>query len=74
MNPTPTRERPIFVRLLGPIDAEVSTVAVHLGGSRQRRLLALLALRAGHRVDVSEVIDVVWVDDELPSDPRETLS
>jgi serine/threonine protein kinase/WD40 repeat protein len=63
----------ISIQLLGPVDASVRGAAAELGGPRQRRLLAVLAMRAGERVGTSEVIDAVWADGELPADPREAL-
>ncbi len=69
----PTPERTVTIRLLGSIEAYVNDMVVDLGGPRQRRLLALLALRAGDRVDAAELIDAVWPEGDLPHEPRETL-
>jgi DNA-binding SARP family transcriptional activator/WD40 repeat protein len=68
-----TVDEAISIQLLGPVDAAVRGVTAELGGPRQRRLLAVLAMRPGDRVDTSAVIDAVWPDGEMPADPRETL-
>ena len=68
-----TVDEVISIQLLGPVDASVRGSIAELGGPRQRRMLALLAMRAGERVDTSEVVDAVWADGDLPADPREAL-
>lgn len=72
-DPPETREVSMQIRLLGPIEACLGERPVDLRGPRQRRLLARLALSPGSLVDGAELIDAVWADGELPSDPRETL-
>lgn len=47
--------------------------SLDLGGPRQRRLLAALAIDAGEVVSGERLIDRVWNDGDLPSDPRGTL-
>lgn len=63
----------ISIQLLGPVHASVDGVVAELGGPRQRRLLAVLAMHAGEPVGTSGIIDAVWPEGDLPSDPRETL-
>jgi DNA-binding SARP family transcriptional activator/WD40 repeat protein/tRNA A-37 threonylcarbamoyl transferase component Bud32 len=61
------------IRLLGAVEADVGGATVDLGGPRQRRLAAALALRAGRRVGIGEIIDAVWPDGDLPPKPNDTL-
>ena len=53
----------VDVRVLGAFEVSSGGRALALGGPKQRRLLALLALRAGSLVPVDEVVEVVWPDD-----------
>ncbi len=62
----------MWVRVLGPLTAEVGSASVVLGGPKQRLVLALLAVRANRAVAVDELIDEVWAEDP-PSRPRKTL-
>lgn len=50
----------VEIRLLGPIGATVDGAPVAVGGLRQRALLALLALDAGHVVSAGRIITEVW--------------
>src|SRR5262245_4549353 len=50
----------IDVRLLGPLEVEVSGVLVGFEGAKQRRLFAALALKAPQAVPVDELVEVVW--------------
>jgi predicted ATPase/DNA-binding SARP family transcriptional activator/DNA-binding CsgD family transcriptional regulator len=50
------------IRLLGPFDVRQGGGPVGPAGSKRRGLLALLALRAGRVVPVSELIDGLWGD------------
>jgi YVTN family beta-propeller protein len=50
----------MHVRLLGPPELSANGRAAPLGGSRQRALLALLALRAGEVVPRDRLIDALW--------------
>ncbi len=61
------------VQVLGPTAAVIDGQSVVLGGPRQRRLLAALAINAGEIVIGDRLIDRVWSDENLPSDPRATL-
>jgi DNA-binding SARP family transcriptional activator len=66
-------EMGIEIHLLGSVEAVRGAVPIDLRGPRQRRLLAVLALRAGRLVGVDEIIDAVWPESEHPPDARETL-
>jgi DNA-binding SARP family transcriptional activator len=59
--------------LLGSVEALLGATPIDLRGPRQRRLLAVLALRPGIAIDTSEIIDAVWADGDYPPDPRDTL-
>lgn len=60
----------VYVRLLGEVEARVEGDPLPLGGPHRISLLALLALRAGNVVPVSELIEALW--DEAP--PRSALA
>ena len=46
---------------------------VDVRGPRQRRLLAVLALRPATLVDTGEILEAVWPDGVLPANPKEAL-
>jgi DNA-binding SARP family transcriptional activator len=50
------------IRVLGRVDALVGGHALPLGGSKQRAVLAMLALRANRTVSADELIDGLWGD------------
>ena len=50
------------IRVLGRVDALVDGQALPLGGSKQRAILAMLALRANRTVSVDDLIDGLWGD------------
>ena len=50
------------VRLFGELEAEHAGVPVPVRGTKQRALLALLALRPGQPVSADRLIDVLWGD------------
>ncbi|MEV5710893.1 BTAD domain-containing putative transcriptional regulator [Actinoallomurus sp. NPDC052274] len=50
----------VFVRVLGSFAAEVNGAAVHLGGPRQRGVLALLVAARGQVVPVDRMIEDLW--------------
>jgi DNA-binding SARP family transcriptional activator len=51
-------------RVLGPLEVETDDGApIALGGARQRAVLALLLLRAGHVVSTDHLIASIWGDD-----------
>ncbi len=56
----------IDIRLLGPLEVEVSGKLVRFEGVKQRRLFVALALRAPEVVSVDELLEVLW-GDELPA-------
>jgi predicted ATPase/DNA-binding SARP family transcriptional activator len=56
----------IDVRLLGPLEVEVSGERVRFEGVKQRRLFVLLALRAPETVSAEELLEALW-GDELPA-------
>src|SRR5919106_1875437 len=51
------------IRVLGRVDALVDGRAVPLRGSKQRAVLAMLALRANRTVSADELIDGLWGED-----------
>ncbi|MEU4539580.1 BTAD domain-containing putative transcriptional regulator [Streptosporangium sp. NPDC023825] len=50
----------VFIRVLGAFAAQVDGVAVHLGGPRQRGVLALLVAARGQVVPVDRMIEDLW--------------
>ncbi|WP_242882825.1 BTAD domain-containing putative transcriptional regulator [Actinomadura litoris] len=50
----------VFVRVLGSFATEVDGAAVHLGGPRQRGVLALLVAARGQVVPVDRMIEDLW--------------
>ena len=50
------------IRVLGRVDALIDGQALPLGGSKQRAVLAMLALRANRTVATDELIDGLWGD------------
>ena len=56
----------VDVRLLGPLEVELSGEAVRFEGVKQRRLFVLLALRAPAAVSAEELLEALWRD-ELPA-------
>jgi WD40 repeat protein/DNA-binding SARP family transcriptional activator len=53
----------VEIRVLGRVDALVDGRALPLRGSKQRAVLAMLALRANHTVSADELIDGLWGED-----------
>jgi predicted ATPase len=64
------RTASIEILLLGPVALRLDQREVSLGGSRQRALLALLALRPGQVLPAGELIEDLWAGD--PPDGAET--
>jgi predicted ATPase/DNA-binding SARP family transcriptional activator len=62
----------IDVRLLGPLEVEVSRERVQFEGVKQRRLFAVLALRAPEAVSADELVEVLW-GDEPPAGATQAL-
>jgi DNA-binding SARP family transcriptional activator len=50
----------IDVRLLGPLEVELSSEYVRFEGVKQRRLFVLLALRAPEAVSADELVEALW--------------
>jgi DNA-binding winged helix-turn-helix (wHTH) protein len=55
------------VRLLGSVEALADGRSLSLGGSKQRSVVAMLALRANRTVSADDLIDGLWGDDPPPS-------
>jgi predicted ATPase/DNA-binding SARP family transcriptional activator len=63
----------VEIRLFGPLRVtNDGGVVVALTSSRERKLLALLAINAERALTSDELIDTVW-GDELPADPKHAL-
>jgi DNA-binding SARP family transcriptional activator len=52
----------VEVRLFGELEAVQDGIAVPVRGTKQRALLALLALHRGEPVSADRLIDVLWGD------------
>src|SRR5215208_7774702 len=50
------------IKVLGGVDVHVDGRLLDLGASKQRAVLAMLALRANRTVAVDELIDGLWGD------------
>lgn len=59
----------IQFHLLGPLDIVADGETVHVGGPRQRIVLAMLLLEANRTVPVERLIDAVW-DEQPPATAR----
>src|SRR5215211_2943882 len=55
------------VRLLGSVEALVDGQTLSLGGSKQRSVVAMLALHANSTLSGDELIDGLWGEDPPPS-------
>lgn len=55
------------VRLLGPLEVREGDRLLNVRGSRQRALLALLALNAGRVMPAERLIELLWGDEAPPS-------
>jgi len=55
-----SRERPLQLRVLGPLEALADGVPLTLGGRKERTALALLVVAAGKVVATDDLIDGVW--------------
>jgi predicted ATPase/DNA-binding SARP family transcriptional activator len=62
----------IDVRLLGHLEVEVSGERVRFEGLKQRRLFAVLALRAPEAVSSDELVEALW-GDERPAGAGQAL-
>ncbi len=56
----------VIVRVFGGMGVDVYGEPISIGGPRQRRLLALLASRAGSVVDIDWLAEYLWDDDDRP--------
>jgi predicted ATPase/DNA-binding SARP family transcriptional activator len=65
-----SRAPSLEIRLLGPVELRIDGDKASIGGSRQRRLLALLALRPGQVIPADELIEEVWSGE--PTDGADT--
>lgn len=59
----------VVVRVFGGMGIDAAEDTANIGGPRQRRLLALLALRAGSGVSIDWLAEHLWVDEDRPDDP-----
>ena len=57
----------VHLRLLGPLEVWDGVAARKIGGTKERTLLAHLALNAGHPVSVDAIADALWGADPPPS-------
>ncbi|MEX1334937.1 MAG: protein kinase, partial [Candidatus Limnocylindrales bacterium] len=55
-----------FIRVFGTVGMEGADGPLSIGGPRQRRLLALLALRADTVVDIDWLAEYLWDDEDRP--------
>jgi DNA-binding SARP family transcriptional activator len=59
----------LALRLLGPLTLSIEGEERDLGGTRQRVVLAMLALNANRVVSIERLIDAVW-DSSPPTTSR----
>ncbi|MDP9491977.1 MAG: AfsR/SARP family transcriptional regulator [Actinomycetota bacterium] len=59
-------------RILGPLEVRREGRPVHIGGAKERTLLALLLLHAGEPVSADHLIDELW-GDSPPATARKSL-
>jgi DNA-binding SARP family transcriptional activator/WD40 repeat protein len=57
----------VRVSVLGPLLVEANGRIVHVAGTHRRRLLALLADRAGTMASIDAIVDALWEEDPPPS-------
>ena len=63
---------PLEIRLLGSVEALVDGHSLALGGSKQRGVVAMLALNANRTLSGDELADGLWGDD-LPASAAKNL-
>lgn len=63
---------PLTVRVLGTVEASRGDRLLRLGGRRQCSVLAVLAVRVGYVVPVTDLIDAVW-GDQPPATARQQM-
>ena len=54
------------IGVLGVVEVRRDGQLVNIGGSRQRRLLALLVLHRGHPVPIDRLVEAMWPDGDPP--------
>lgn len=54
-------------RVLGPLDVSENGETIPLGGTRQRAVLAVLLLHAGHVVSSDRLVDELWGEEPPPT-------
>lgn len=59
--------QPATFRILGPLEVEADGHALPLGGHRDKTLLAMLVLNAGHAIRIVRLIDAIWDEDPPPT-------
>ncbi|MCO1581304.1 tetratricopeptide repeat protein [Crossiella sp. SN42] len=65
--------RGVEFRLLGPVEIVLSGRSAPVEAAKHRTLLACLVLRAGQRVEVTELVGYLWDDEDRPAHPRGAL-
>ncbi|HTH05784.1 MAG TPA: AfsR/SARP family transcriptional regulator, partial [Ilumatobacteraceae bacterium] len=65
--PTAGTTATVHVRVLGDFRLEHDGRVLHVAGTHRRRLLALLASRAGQSVGVDAIVDALWGEDPPPT-------
>ncbi|WP_143342786.1 AfsR/SARP family transcriptional regulator, partial [Crossiella equi] len=60
----------VVFHVLGPVEIVHGGRSAPVDAAKQRILLAVLALRAGQRVETEELVGYLWEDEELPAQPR----
>ena len=63
----------VVVRVFGSMGIDDHGVPVSIGGLRQRRLLALLTIRAGSMVDIDWLAEHLWDDEDRPADTARSI-
>ena len=53
----------LLIRVLGPVEVVSEGGLAHLGGPKQRAVLAMLTARSGRVVTTDELVDGIWGDD-----------
>jgi DNA-binding SARP family transcriptional activator/pimeloyl-ACP methyl ester carboxylesterase len=64
--------RPLRIKVLGPLDIDRTDGPVRLSGRKQRTLLAALLVLEPRAVSAQRLADTLWPD-ELPADPYASL-
>ena len=62
-----SRDPKLDIRIMGTLSVRVGDTEAELGSTKQRRLLALLLMRANRPVSLSEITDAIW-----PENPPRT--